>query len=132
MYGIDVTHFLDANGAIALMRGSAQAMADFLTAVVARASDFDRLDDVPGAVCFGCHKRDPCAVEIGISESDAIVRRCFACGTEGRISNWRGMSRDVSQGAARARGLPIGRTSSPPASRRHYPAGDARPNRRHI
>lgn len=132
MYGIDVTHFLDANGAIALQRGSGRAMADFLTAVVARASDFDRLDDAPGAVCFGCHKRDPCAVEMGISESGAIVRPCFACGTEGRIPNWRGMSGDVSQGAARARRWPIGRASSPPASRRHYPAGDARPNRRHI
>jgi hypothetical protein len=42
MYVMDLTHFLDAKGAIAPERGPARKMADFLTAVVAHASDFDR------------------------------------------------------------------------------------------
>jgi hypothetical protein len=63
MYGIDAPRFLDANGAIELKRGSAREMPDFLISVVADASDFDKLDDAQGPVCFGCHKRDPRAAE---------------------------------------------------------------------
>ena len=58
MYVINLTHYLDAKGAIAPERGPARKMADFLSAVVAHASDFDRSDNEPGPVCFKCRKRD--------------------------------------------------------------------------
>lgn len=73
-------------------------MADFLTAVVAHASDFDRSQDVPGPVCFKCRKRGQRVVETGITEDDVVAWRCVACGTEGRISNWQETFWDLSQG----------------------------------
>jgi hypothetical protein len=90
MYVIDLTHYLDSKGAIAPERGSARKMADFLTAVVAHASDFDRPDDAPGPVCFKCRKRDQRIVETGMTEDDVVIGRCPTCGTKGRISNWQG------------------------------------------
>ena len=98
MYVIDLTHFLDAKGAIAPARGPARKMADFLTAVVAHASDCDRPADLPGPICFKCRKRDQRAVDTGITASDVVVWRCPACGTEGQISNWQGAFWDLSQG----------------------------------
>lgn len=97
MYVMDLTHFLDAKGAIAPERGPARRLAVFLTSVVAHASDFDRSDDVPGPNCFKCRKRDQHVVETGITEEDVIVWRCPACGTEGQISNWQGSFWDLSQ-----------------------------------
>ena len=72
MYVIDLTHYLDTKGAIAPERGPARKMADFLTAVVAHASDFDRSDDAPGPVCFKCRKRDQRVVETGSGQSAQI------------------------------------------------------------
>jgi hypothetical protein len=63
MYVIDLNHFLDARGAIAPAEGLARKMADFLAAVVALASDFERADDAPGPLCFKCRKRDRRAVD---------------------------------------------------------------------
>lgn len=97
MYVTDLTHFLDAKGAIAPEPGPARKMADFLAAVVAHASDFNRSADVPGPVCFKCRKRDHRVVDTGITEGDIVVWRCLACGTEGQISNWQGTFWDVSQ-----------------------------------
>jgi len=51
-------------GAIAPERGPARKLANFLTAVVAHASDFDRTDDAPGPLCFKCRKRDQRAFEL--------------------------------------------------------------------
>ncbi len=48
MYLTDLTHYLDSKGRIAPERGPARKMADFLTAVVAHASDFERPYDAPG------------------------------------------------------------------------------------
>ncbi len=98
MYVTDLTHFLDAKGAIAPARGPARKLADFLTAVVAHASDFDRPDATPGPICFKCRKRDGNVVATGITEDDAIVWYCSACGTEGRISHWQGTFWDMSSG----------------------------------
>jgi len=98
VYVIDLTHYLDAKGAIAPERGPARKMADFLTAVVAHASDFDRPDNAPGPVCFKCPKRDDRRAETGMTEDGTIVWRCLVCGTEGRISNWQGSFWDLSQG----------------------------------
>ena len=98
MYVIDLTHYLDSKGAIAPQRGPARKMADFLTAVVAHASDFDRPDNTPGPVCFKCRKRDQRVVETGITEDDVVVWNCLACGTQGQISNWQGTFWDLIQG----------------------------------
>jgi len=98
MYVNDLTHCLDSKGAIAPDRGPARKMADFLTAVVAHASDFDRPDGTPSAVCLKCTKRDRRGVETGTTEDDVVVWRCAVCRTEGRISNWRGSFWDLSQG----------------------------------
>ena len=58
MYVIDLTHYLDAKGVIAPERGPARKFAEFLTAVVAHTTDFDRPDETPGPLCFKCRKRD--------------------------------------------------------------------------
>jgi hypothetical protein len=98
MYMIDLAHYLDPKGAIAPDRGPGRKMADFLTAVVAHASDFDRSATTPGPVCFTCRKRDHRVVETGITADDVVVWRCLACGTEGQISNWQGTFWDMSLG----------------------------------
>ena len=99
MYAIDLTHYLDAKGSIAPERGPARKMADFLTAVVAHASDYDRSDNTPGTICFKCPKRDRRIVDTGITEDDVVVWRCPACGTKGQISNWQDTFWDLSQGS---------------------------------
>ena len=96
MYVTDMTHFLDYRGAIAPERGPARKLAEFLSAVVAHASDFDRPADLPGPICFKCRKRDQRVVDTAVTESDLVVWRCLACGTEGQISKWEGTFWDVS------------------------------------
>ncbi len=91
-----MNHFLDAKGAIAPERGPARKMADFLTTVVAHASDFDRPQDTPGTICFKCRKRDQRRVDTGLIEDDIVVWDCPACGTHGRISNRQGDFWDLS------------------------------------
>lgn len=98
MHVIDLTHYLDGKGCIAPERGPARKMANFLTMVVAHASDFDRADDTPGPACFKCRSRDDCQVETGMTEDETIVWRCPACGTEGLISNWHETFWDLSHG----------------------------------
>jgi hypothetical protein len=98
MYVIDLTHYLSAKGTIEPERGPARKLADFLTAVVAHASDFDRTDDAPGPICFKCRKRDQHAVNTGLTEDDLVTWRCPVCGTYGEISNWQGTFWDLSQG----------------------------------
>jgi hypothetical protein len=98
MYMIDLRHFLDAKGAIAPERGPARRMADFITAVVSHASDYDRCDDAPGPLCFKCRVRDRLPVETSISSDDLVVWRCLACGTSGQVDHWQGSFWDLSQG----------------------------------
>jgi hypothetical protein len=98
MYVIDLTHYLDPKGAIAPERGPARTLADFVTAAVAHASDFDRSDDTPGPLCFKCRKRDRRAVDTGLTEDDLVVWRCLTCSTEGQISNWQRSFWDLSSG----------------------------------
>jgi ribosomal protein L37AE/L43A len=99
MYVIDARHYLDDKGGIAPGRGPARKMADFVTAVIARASNFDRADDTAGPVCFRCRKRDHRRVDTGITEDDVVVWHCPACGTQGRISDWQRTFWDLSQGS---------------------------------
>ena len=98
MYVIDLTHYLDAQGCIAPERGPARKLANFLTAVVAHASDFDRPEALPGPACFKCRKRDDRRVQTGMTDDDLIVWHCCACGTAGQISNWQGSFWDLSCG----------------------------------
>lgn len=98
MYVIDARHYLDAKGDIAVERGAARKMADFVTSAIAHASDFDQPAGTPGPLCFECPKRSDRRVETGISDDAAIVWRCQACGTQGRISNWQGTFWDLRQG----------------------------------
>jgi len=102
LYVIDLTHYLDPKGAIAPERGPARKFADFVTAVVAHATDFDRPDDTPGPLCFKCRKRDQRFVETGLTDDNLIVWRCLACGTEGQVSNWQGSFWDLSAGSPSA------------------------------
>lgn len=97
MYIVDLTHFLNAKGAIGPESGPGRKMADFLTAVVAHVTDVGRPDDAPGPLCAKCRKRDQRAVEAGMVD-DHIVWRCAACGFEGRISGWQGTFWDLRQG----------------------------------
>lgn len=98
MYITDLTHYLDARGAIAPERGPARELAEFFAAVVAHATDIDRPDDAPGPRCFKCPKRDPRFVETGQTMDDLVVWRCRACGALGQISNWQETFWDLSYG----------------------------------
>ena len=98
MYVIDTTHFLNAKGDIGPEKGPARKMADFITSVIAHASDFDRSDGVPGPVCFKCRKRDDRRVDTSMTDDDVVVWHCPTCGTDGFISNWQGTFWDLSQG----------------------------------
>lgn len=98
VYVIGLTHYLHRKGAIAPERGPARKFADFLTAVVAHATGFDRPEETPGPLCFKCRKRDRRAVDTGITEDDRVVWRCVACCTQGQISNWQGSFWDLTSG----------------------------------
>jgi len=98
IYSIDLTHYLGDTGLVEPKRGPARKMAEFLTAVVAHASDFDRPEGIPGPVCFKCRKRDKHIVDTGINDDWAIVWQCVACNTQGQISNWEGTFWDLSSG----------------------------------
>ena len=96
MYVIDARHLND-QGVIAVQKGPARKMAEFVTTVVAHASDLDRLEQTPGPACFKCRKRDDRRVEAGMVNDEIIVWHCLACGTHGRISGWQGSFWDLSQ-----------------------------------
>ena len=91
MYITDLTHFLDAAGAIGPVKGPARAMAQFHVEVVAHASD--ATENPPSAPrCFKCKKG---AVEADRVHDGAILWVCPLCRTEGRISNWQGSLWDL-------------------------------------
>lgn len=73
-------------------------MADFVTSVIAHASDFDRPECAQGPACFTCRHPDARRVVSRIADDGAIVWDCQACGTRGRISNWEGTFWDLSSG----------------------------------
>lgn len=98
MYAIDARHFLNDKGDIGPECGPARKMADFITSVIAHASDFDRPDNTPGPACFKCRKRDNRRVDTAITDDRVVVWHCAACDTEGRISKWQGTFWDLSRG----------------------------------
>jgi hypothetical protein len=98
VYVIDVRHYLDDKGNIEPKKGPARKMANFITSVIAHASDFDRPESTPGPVCFKCLKRDNHRVETGMTDDDAVAWYCPACRTEGFISNWQETFWDISHG----------------------------------
>ena len=97
MYVIDARHYLNDKGDIAVERRPARKMADFVTSVIAPASDRDRPEEVSGPTCFKCRKRDDRRVQTAIACDGVVVWDCPACGTQGRISNWQGTFWDLSQ-----------------------------------
>ena len=98
VYVIDARHYLDDKGDIESKKGPARKMANFITSVIAHASDFDRPESTPGPVCFKCLKRDNHRVETGMTDDDAVAWYCPACHTEGLISNWQETFWDISHG----------------------------------
>ena len=88
MYVIDIRHYLNDKGDIEPEKGPARKMADFMTSVIAHASDTGKLENAPGPLCFKCRKRDNYRVSTGVAVDQTVVWHCPACGTEGRISNW--------------------------------------------
>ena len=97
MYVIDLTHYLDEKGMIAPQKGPARKIANFLTAVVAHASDFERPSETPGPFCFKCRKRDQSVVDTAIDTQRRIVWFCPVCHAEGQISNWEYTFWDLSE-----------------------------------
>lgn len=96
MYAISLGHYLDAKGAIAIERGPGRKMADFVTATVAYASNRHRPADAPRPTCFECRNPKHSAVDIGMTKTGLVTRRCHACGSEGQVSNWQGTFWDLS------------------------------------
>jgi hypothetical protein len=95
MYITDLTHFLDAKGAIALKSGPARRLAEFLGRVVAAASAPAAVEAEGVGVCR-CHNKCKGMVIAEIASDDAIEWFCEKCGQEGRISNWRRSFWDLS------------------------------------
>ena len=98
MYVIDVKHYLDEKGGIAPQKGPARKMADFVTSVVAHASDFDRSEEHPGPQCFKCRQRDMSVVSTCLDDDQYIRWHCPACGASGQISNWQETFWDLARG----------------------------------
>jgi hypothetical protein len=92
MYITDLEHFLEDKGAIGPTRGRAKSMADFLSALVAHATDFDK-GTMAAPTCFKCRKLP---VEALVSTEDTVDWICPSCLTEGRISNWQDTLWDLS------------------------------------
>jgi hypothetical protein len=98
MYVIDARHHIERNGFIAVKRGPARKMANFVAAVVAHTSDFDRPEVAPGPVCFKCRKRDGRRVRTSLVDDQTIFWHCPACRTDRRISGWQGSFWDLRHG----------------------------------
>lgn len=98
MYVIDARHYLNDKDDIAVERGPARKMADFVTSAIAHASDVDRPEETPGPRCFKFLKRDDRRVQTGIADDGVVLWDCPACGTQGRILNWQGTFWDLNQG----------------------------------
>ena len=88
----DLTHFLTEDGAIVPMPAPARRLADFLTLLVANASNppTDALS-VQKVACRRRTGRKPCVGEITADvdpETDEIFWSCPVCGDNGIIGNW--------------------------------------------
>ena len=101
MYVTDLTHFLDAKGAIALTSRPARRFAEFLGQVVAAASGPSALQAEGIGVCH-CNKCKGMVIA-EITPDDAIEWFCENCAQEGRISNWRRSFWDLSRLPAKRR-----------------------------
>jgi ribosomal protein L37AE/L43A len=91
MHITDLTHVLDASGALAPVKGPARTLAQFLVDVVAHATA-GADNESPAPACFKCRKS---AVTATRAMDQAIVWACPACGAEGRISKWQGTAWDL-------------------------------------
>ncbi len=96
MYFTDLTHFLDAKGAIAPKIGPARRLAEFLGGVVAAASAQERGVATEPVLCRNRKCRRP--ITSTIAGDNAIEWVCAKCGEQGRITNWRRSFWDLSEG----------------------------------
>ena len=100
MYVINARHYLNDKGAIAPEKGAAKKMAEFVMAVVAHASDFDRAEEVQGPLCHRCKKSADQHVKTAMDDDEIIHWFCSGCSSEWRISDWQGTFWDLSKDAA--------------------------------
>lgn len=115
MYVTDLTHFLDAHGAIAPRRGPARKMAEFLASVVAHATASHRGDSGVAPTCVKCRGAQTPDVATALGDDGAIAWHCAGCGESGTVSNWQGTAWD-------ATGKPA--ATPKPTRRRAEPAED--------
>ena len=92
---VDITHYLDARGAIVAAPTPARRLAEHFAAIVGAAtSDPQRAATASGVRCRRRPGRRPCPGEIRASitldDRMDVVWECPACGDEGVISNWQG------------------------------------------
>ena len=94
MHITDLSHFLDAKGAIGPKSGPARRFAEFLASVVATASAKGPRA-VSGAAQCRCNKCKG-LIATKVAPDDAVEWRCASCGQQGRITNWRRSFWDLS------------------------------------
>ena len=90
---IDIRHYLDDEGEIAVPSGPARKLAEYIGEIILCVTAGPSAED--GAIPLPCRRRPgrkPCygIVTAGYSESDrqTIVWQCQGCGDEGSISGW--------------------------------------------
>ena len=83
-----------------MYKRQAKKMAEFVMAVVAHASNFDRAEEFPGPLCHRCKKSEDQHVKTAMDDDEIIHWLCPACASEGCISDWQGTFWDLSRSAA--------------------------------
>lgn len=98
---VDLTHFLDEEGAIAPPKGPARRLAEHMVAIVAMASRPEIIP--PPEYHVRCRRRPgrkPCLgmIEVDLDpETENIAWWCPVCDDNGYISNWKGTMWDLSK-----------------------------------
>lgn len=100
----DLTHFLNENGSIAPLSGSARKLAEHIVAIVAELSS--ELADIGGFEKVPCRRRPGRRRCGGLIESwvdpetGEICWHCPRCGDNGYIRNWEGTMWDLTHDAS--------------------------------
>ena len=89
-WGVDLRHFLDGSGAIALPSGSGRRLAEYWAEIVSQATIYDEPTTL---VCRRRPGRKPCGALLTIFfdvDNEDVLWFCPGCGDEGRITGWQG------------------------------------------
>lgn len=101
-YVVDVRHYLEEGGNLALMPGATLTLALFFGSIAAWVSGWPGPDgELTNVVCRRSRARPPCHGEIFarlVLDGELIQWRCHGCGEQGTISGWRGTRWDRSSG----------------------------------